>query len=827
MDYKLTDFLPTTKKECELRGWDELDVILFSGDAYVDHPSFGPAILGRILEANGYRVAIVPQPDWHGDFRDFKKLGRPRLFFGVSPGAMDSMVNRYTANRRMRSEDAFSPDSRHDMRPDYPSIVYTQILKKLYPDVPVALGGIEASLRRISHYDYWKDELRKCILCDSGADLILYGMGERSIVELANALAEGKTMDQIHEMPQVIFYCKEKDIPGGFKEDDIILHSHEECLHNKKGQAENVRHLEEEANKMHAQRMIQETDGKYVVVNPPFPLMTTEELDAAFDLPYTRLPHPKYKGKTIPAYEMIKFSVNLHRGCFGGCSFCTISAHQGKFVVCRSKESILKEVKKIIEMPDFKGYLSDLGGPSANMYGMHGKNQKACEVCKRPSCVNPQICPNLNTDHSKLLEIYHAVDALPGIKKSFIGSGVRYDLLLHKSKDEKVNQAAREYTRELITKHVSGRLKVAPEHTSPEVLKFMRKPSFDLFYEFKRIFDKINKEEGLNQQIIPYFISSHPGCHEEDMAELAVITKGLDFHLEQVQDFTPTPMTISTETWYTGYDPYTLEPVFSAKTQKEKLAQRMFFFWYKPEERRAIESELRRIGRADLIDKLYDKKSFGGNHGGGFKGKKTNFDDKAIGSTYDNPGVGRGAKGKRGAGRNAAEPNGGRGRGRNAADRFAPKGYGNVGCYDEEKYLNEGRPLNGKFSKNGHAQQGRGNNAPQGRGNNTPQGRSNNANANIRDAVAAARAELRNQKEQGAGFFKDKKKKSFNPNFDTDNHNRKNRYNSGDKNERGSGDKNERGSGDRNERGSGDRNERGSGRGRGNQGRNEGRGRRK
>ena len=819
MDYKLTDFLPTTKKECELRGWDELDVILFSGDAYVDHPSFGPAILGRILEANGYRIAIVPQPDWHGDFRDFKKLGRPRLFFGVSPGAMDSMVNRYTANRRMRSEDAFSPDSRHDMRPDYPSIVYTQILKKLYPDVPVALGGIEASLRRISHYDYWKDELRKCILCDSGADLILYGMGERSIVELANALAEGKTMDQIHEMPQVAFYCKEKDIPGGFKEDDIILHSHEECLHNKKGQAENVRHLEEEANKMHAQRMIQETDGKYVVVNPPFPLMTTEELDAAFDLPYTRLPHPKYKGKTIPAYEMIKFSVNLHRGCFGGCSFCTISAHQGKFVVCRSKESILKEVKKIIEMPDFKGYLSDLGGPSANMYGMHGKNQKACEVCKRPSCVNPQICPNLNTDHSKLLEIYHAVDALPGIKKSFIGSGVRYDLLLHKSKDEKVNQAAREYTRELITKHVSGRLKVAPEHTSPEVLKFMRKPSFDLFYEFKRIFDKINKEEGLNQQIIPYFISSHPGCHEEDMAELAVITKGLDFHLEQVQDFTPTPMTISTETWYTGYDPYTLEPVFSAKTQKEKLAQRMFFFWYKPEERRAIESELRRIDRADLIDKLYDKKSFGGNHGGGFKGKKTNFDDKAIGSTYDNPGVGRGAKGKRGAGRNAAEPNGGRGRGRNAADRFAPKGYGNVGCYDEEKYLNEGRPLNGKSSRNGHAQQGRGNNAQQ--------GRSNNANANIRDAVAAARAELCNQKEQGAGFFKDKKKKSFNPNFDTDNHNRKNRYNSGDKNERGSGDKNERGSGDRNERGSGDRNERGSGRGRGNQGRNEGRGRRK
>ena len=738
MDYKLTDFLPTTKKECELRGWDELDVILFSGDAYVDHPSFGSAILGRILEANGYRVAIVPQPDWHGDFRDFKKLGRPRLFFGVSPGAMDSMVNRYTANRRMRSEDAFSPDSRHDMRPDYPSIVYTQILKKLFPDVPVALGGIEASLRRISHYDYWKDELRKCILCDSGADLILYGMGERSIVELANAFAEGKTMDEIHEMPQVAFYCKEKDIPGGFKDDDIILHSHEECLHNKKGQAENVRHLEEEANKMHAQRMIQEVDGKYVVVNPPFPLMTTEELDAAFDLPYTRLPHPKYKGKTIPAYEMIKFSVNLHRGCFGGCSFCTISAHQGKFVVCRSKESILKEVKKIIAMPDFKGYLSDLGGPSANMYGMHGKNQKACEVCKRPSCVNPQICPNLNTDHSKLLEIYHAVDALPGIKKSFIGSGVRYDLLLHKSKDEKVNQAAREYTRELITKHVSGRLKVAPEHTSPEVLKFMRKPSFDLFYEFKRIFDKINKEEGLNQQIIPYFISSHPGCHEEDMAELAVITKGLDFHLEQVQDFTPTPMTISTETWYTGYDPYTLEPVFSAKTQKEKLAQRMFFFWYKPEERRAIESELRRIGRSDLIAKLYDKRDMRGGH------TSARFDEKAVGSTYDNPGVGRGARGKNRQGNSSYGSNSGR-NGRNQS--YQPKGYGNVGCYDEDKYLNNGKPLNARNRNDGSQRP-----------------------LSPRELAKSVKEQLKADK--GSGFFKDKKKKSFNPNFDEGNHRR-------------------------------------------------------
>lgn len=637
MEYRLTDFLPTTKKECELRGWDQLDVILFSGDAYVDHPSFGAAVIGRTLEAHGYKVAIVPQPDWHGDFRDFKKLGRPRLFFGISPGAMDSMVNRYTANRRMRSEDAYSPDSRHDMRPDYPSIVYTQILKKLFPDVPVALGGIEASMRRITHYDYWQDKLLKCILCDSGADLILYGMGEKSILALAEALDSGQDIKQIRDIPQTVFLCREEDIPGGKQEDDILLHSHEECLHNKKAQAENVRHLEEESNKMHAQRMLQAVDNQVVVVNPPFPVMTTAELDASFDLPYTRLPHPKYKGKTIPAYEMIKFSVNLHRGCFGGCSFCTISAHQGKFVVCRSKESILREVKQVMQMPDFKGYLSDLGGPSANMYGMHGNNLKACEKCKRPSCINPQICPNLNTDHSKLLEIYHAVDALPGIKKSFIGSGVRYDLLLHKSKDEKINETARQYTHELITRHVSGRLKVAPEHTSSEVLKMMRKPSFDLFYDFKRIFDRINREEGLKQQIIPYFISSHPGCREEDMAELAVITKNLDFHLEQVQDFTPTPMTISTETWYTGYDPYTLQPVFSAKTPKEKLAQRMFFFWYKPEERRNIENELRRIGRSDLIAKLYDK-PMGLYHG---RQPKIQYDDKAIGSAYDNPGVGK------------------------------------------------------------------------------------------------------------------------------------------------------------------------------------------
>ncbi len=607
-EYKLTDWLPTTKKEVELRGWDELDVILFSGDAYVDHPSFGAAVIGRLLEAQGLKVAIVPQPNWRDDLRDFKKLGRPRLFFGVSPGCMDSMVNKYTANKRLRKEDAYTPDGRHDLRPEYPSIVYSKILKKLFPDVPVILGGIEGSLRRLTHYDYWQDAVKKPILIDSGADLLIYGMGEKPMTELANRLKADPTTVP-HDILQTV-YLIEKGTPLAPLPDhpaDIVLHSHEACLKNKRYEAENFRIIEEESNKYTASRIIEDVDNKTVVVNPPYPPMSQGELDMSFDLPYTRIPHPKYKGKRIPAYDMIKFSVNMHRGCFGGCAFCTISAHQGKFIVSRSKESILKEVKQIIDMPDFKGYISDLGGPSANMYGMHGRNIKACQKCKRPSCIHPEVCPNLNTDHRPILDIYHAVDALPGIKKSFIGSGVRYDLIQHVSKDPEINKANAQYAKELIVNHVSGRLKVAPEHTSDKVLYIMRKPSFSQFYQFKRTFDRINQEHHLNQQLIPYFISSHPGCTEEDMAELAVITKNLDFHLEQVQDFTPTPMTVATEAWYTGFHPYTLERIFSARSPKEKLAQRMFFFWYKPEERRAIIQELKRIGRSDLINKLYGK----------------------------------------------------------------------------------------------------------------------------------------------------------------------------------------------------------------------------
>ncbi|MDO4780561.1 MAG: YgiQ family radical SAM protein [Bacteroides sp.] len=627
---KVTDWLPTTKKEVELRGWERLDVILFSGDAYVDHPSFGAAVIGRILEAEGLKVAIVPQPNWRDDLRDFKKLGTPRLFFGISPGCMDSMVNKYTANKRLRSEDAYTPDGRVDMRPEYPTIVYTKILKQLYPNTPVVLGGIEASLRRLTHYDYWQDKVRPSILLDSGADLLIYGMGEKPITDLVNKMRERLSDDE-----DVFTSSMMKEISSSLlqttyiadarnwlsKEEDIRLYSHEECLHDKKKQASNFKHIEEESNKYYASRITQLTGNKVVVVNPPYPPMTEDELDRSFDLPYTRLPHPKYKGKRIPAFDMIKFSINMHRGCFGGCAFCTISAHQGKFIASRSKKSILDEVKKVVKQPDFKGYLSDLGGPSANMYKMQGVDLNICRKCKKPSCIHPRVCPNLNYDHTPLIDIYKAVDKIDGVKKSFIGSGVRYDLLMHKGKEEKANKSLEEYTTELIKNHVSGRLKVAPEHTSAKVLDVMRKPNFELFEQFKKKFDSINKEHNLKQQLIPYFISSHPGCTAEEMAELAVITKRLDFHLEQVQDFTPTPMTVATEAWYTGYHPYTLQPIFSAKTPKEKLAQRQFFFWYKPEERRNIMDTLNRMGRRDLIEKLYGSAQRGNNTSDNSRGK--------------------------------------------------------------------------------------------------------------------------------------------------------------------------------------------------------------
>ena len=605
-----TDWLPTSVKEMKALGWDGVDVVLFSGDAYVDHPAFGAAVIGRTLQAAGYRVAIVPQPNWQDDLRDFRKFGMPRLFFGISPGAMDSMVNHYTANRRRRSDDAYTPGGRHGARPDYPSVVYSKILRELYPDAPIVIGGIEVSLRRLSHYDYWQDRLRPSILVDTAADMLLYGMGEKTVVDLARRLDAGQKIGDIINMPQSVVLRPLTEMPAA-DADNIILASFEKCLSDKRSQAANFKHIEQQSNRFDGGATLWQITGRQVVrVNPMLPAMTQGEIDASFDLPYTRLPHPRYKGKTIPAYEMIRHSVNLHRGCFGGCAFCTISAHQGKFIASRSKESILREVRQVTRMPDFKGYISDLGGPSANMYAMGGRDKEKCRKCLRPSCLHPSPCPNLNTDHRPLLDIYHAVDALPGVKKSFIGSGVRYDLSMHQTGDAEIDRTNARYNRELIEHHVSGRLKVAPEHTSDAVLRLMRKPPFSLFHEFKRLFDNTNRACGLNQQLIPYFISSHPGCRAEDMAELAAATKELNFHLEQVQDFTPTPMTVATEIYYTGYHPYTGEKVYTATSPEQKLEQRKFFFWYDPAYRADIMHTLRKIGRTDLIDKLFNKSRF-------------------------------------------------------------------------------------------------------------------------------------------------------------------------------------------------------------------------
>ncbi len=602
--YNTRLFLPTSVKEMKLLGWDHVDVVIFSGDAYVDHPSFGAAVIGRTLQAAGYNVAIVPQPNWQDDLRDFRKFGAPRLFFGVSAGAMDSMVNHYTAARRRRSDDAYTPGGRHGARPDYPTIVYSRILKELYPGTPVVAGGIEASLRRLSHYDYWEDRLRPSILIDAPMDILSYGMGEKTMVEIARRLSDGASVDELRSLMQVASLLPATAIPVE-DENNIILHPFEECLEDKRKQSQNFKHIEQQSNRYAGAVLWQRHGDMAVRVNPMHPPMTTGEIDASFDLPYMRYPHPRYKGKHIPAYDMIRHSVNMHRGCFGGCAFCTISAHQGKFIASRSRESILKEVRQITAMDDFKGYISDLGGPSANMYGMCGKNTEICKKCMKPSCLHPVPCPNLNTDHGPLLDIYHSVDSLPGIKKSFIGSGVRYDLSMHPTGNSEIDRTNRRYNRELIEKHVSGRLKVAPEHTSDKVLTVMRKPSFNLFYDFKKLFDEVNRECGLKQQLIPYFISSHPGCHEEDMAELAVTTRNLNFHLEQVQDFTPTPMTVATEIYYTGYHPYTGERIFTAISPEEKNAQRKYFFWYDPQNRRDIIASLKRMNRADLISQLY------------------------------------------------------------------------------------------------------------------------------------------------------------------------------------------------------------------------------
>ena len=563
-------FLPTTIKEVRALGWDYIDVILFTADAYIDHPSFGAAVVGRLLEAEGYRVAIVPQPNWRDDLRDFTKLGVPRLFFGVSGGSMDSMVNHYTANKRLRSNDAYTAGGKAGFRPDYAVTVYTQILKRLYPHIPVVVGGIEASLRRLTHYDYWSDALKPSVLVESGADLLIYGMGERVVQQVARAMHNGYNANLLRKIRQVAFLADKSYVEKLPPSTTRLLASYEECQRDKHAFGRNFVEVETLSNMMESDVTLVEAVGdRYVVVTPPNATLSTEELDHSFDLPYERAPHPRYRGKgDIPAWEMIKHSINIHRGCFGGCSFCTISAHQGKFINSRSEKSILREVERVVQMPDFKGYLSDIGAPSANMYGMGGRNKDICRKCRRPSCLHPKMCPNLDNDHSRLLALYEKVRSVKGIKKAFIGSGIRYDLFDNSA-----------YLETVIKHHTSGRLKVAPEHTEKHVLDVMRKPSFEMFEQLNRDFRRICSDNGLPYQLIPYFISSHPACRECDMQALADKVLGrLHFDLEQVQDLTPTPMTLSSVMFYTGENPYTGEAVYVARSQDDKRRQKAYFF---------------------------------------------------------------------------------------------------------------------------------------------------------------------------------------------------------------------------------------------------------
>lgn len=563
---------PTSVKEVQTLGWDYIDVILITGDAFVDHPSFGTACIARWLQKHGYRVAVVPQPNWRDDLRDFRKLGAPRLYFGVNAGAMDSMVNHYTAGKRLRHDDAYTPEGRSGQRPDYAVSVYTRILKRLFPDVPVIIGGVEASLRRLSHYDWWKDDLVPSILEWCPADYLCYGMGEKPMLELTRAIEDQRNPHDIQRIPQIAFRlsgkCKVKD--------PLLLHSYEECRKDKTAFAENFHLIETNANLMYPSTIVEPVGDGFVQVNPPYPPSTTQEMDSFWDLPFTKLPHPRYKGKRIPAYDMIKDSIITHRGCFGGCNFCTIAAHQGKFIQSRSPESIVKEVRALAAMPQFKGNISDLGAPTANMYGMRGKDQELCSKCRRKSCLYPSPCKNMDRSHARLLDLYRQVDAVAGIRHSYIGSGIRYDLFL--DKDGFVDETSRPYLTTLVLDHTSGRLKVAPEHTEDKVLKYIAKPSFSLFERLRTEFEKICKRNGLKTGIVPYFISSHPGCTMKDMENLSRNPSLKGIFMDQVQDFTPTPMTTSSVMFYTGIDPRDMKSVFVERDLERKKRQKSYFF---------------------------------------------------------------------------------------------------------------------------------------------------------------------------------------------------------------------------------------------------------
>ena len=644
-------FLPMSKKEMDALGWDACDIILVSGDAYIDHPSFGVALIGRVLEAQGFRVGIIAQPDWKSA-QSFRALGKPKLYFGVTSGNMDSMVNRYTAERKIRSDDAYTPGGKAGKRPDRALVVYAQRAKEAWPGIPVVIGSIEASLRRVAHYDYWSDKVRRSVLPDSKADILVYGNAERAIVELSHRLAAGEKIESIRDLRGTAFmvpkgwkpdadwteidssrldkpgpvrkhanpYFPEQEVCGAKAQQDkaagesireskislrlkansqsvVRLPSYEQVVDDPVLYAHASRVMHLESNPGNARALVQAHGERDVWLNPPPLPLAMEEMDGVFGLPYARGPHPAYKGETIPAWEMIRFSVNIMRGCFGGCSFCSITEHEGRIIQSRSEPSILREIGEIRDNVDgFTGVISDLGGPTANMYRLGCRDEKIQSVCRRLSCVYPQICKNLNTDHSKLISLYRKARALPGVKKILIGSGVRYDIAVKSP----------EYIRELVTHHVGGLLKIAPEHTEQNVLSKMMKPGIGSYDEFKRLFDRYSKEAGKEQYLVPYFIAAHPGATDEDMLNLALWLKRNRFRPDQVQTFMPTPLALATTMYHSERNPlepvsYDSEKVETARKGQVRRLHKAFLRYHDPENWQLLREWLRRHGRDDLI----------------------------------------------------------------------------------------------------------------------------------------------------------------------------------------------------------------------------------
>jgi len=578
--------LPMSTEEMHRRGWDGVDVVFVSGDAYVDHPSFAMAILGRVLEAAGYRVGIVSQPNWQS-CDDWRRFGRPRLFFAISAGNMDSMINHYTANRKVRNDDAYSPGGRIGMRPDRATLAYCQRARQAYKGVPVIAGGVEASLRRLGHYDYWSDKVRRSILLDCKADLLVFGMGEEGIVEIARRLDSGETLQDLREMRGVAYTLGASGAPPG---DALVLPSYEEICDDKRAFAEATRIIHNETNPYNARRLTQWHDRQAVVCNPPALPASGDAMDRIYALPYTRRPHPSYDER-IPAFEMIKDSITIMRGCFGGCTFCSITTHQGRIIQSRSKDSILDEVRRLGKDASFKGVVSDIGGPTANMYRMRCRRPEVEKICRRQSCVHPKICKLLGTDHEPLVQIMKEAREASGIKKVLVASGIRMDLARRSPR----------YMRELTRHHVGGHLKVAPEHTDPGVLDRMRKPCTDDFEKFAESFQRESKKAGKQQYLVPYFISGHPGSDLDAMIDLAVFLKRSGYRPDQVQDFIPAPFDVATAMYYTGIDPFTRKPVHVARHLRDRKLQRALMQFFKPENYHEVRKALLEAGRGDLI----------------------------------------------------------------------------------------------------------------------------------------------------------------------------------------------------------------------------------